>query len=230
MCLRGGLPIIKEDKKIKNWNMIKMTKKYLNSCQSEFWKEVFEKELEYASKELQGYKDILSVGCGPAIIERGLIENGFNVTGLDVSKEALEGAPDDIRTIVGSAEQMNIPDSSYDAVIYIASLQFIENYASAVEETSRVLRPDGKLVVLLLNPESEFFEQKTENPESYVNRIKRREAGGVEKVIFKEIEEVIRKYFSVQKAEYYLGIKGKQVFDTQDQKLASLYIISGVKK
>ncbi|MBN1156629.1 hypothetical protein JXA85_03375, partial [Candidatus Woesearchaeota archaeon] len=60
---------------------IKMSQ-YLKSCQTKFWKQVFEKELEYLLKELQGCKDILSVGCGPAIIEKGLQENGFNITGL----------------------------------------------------------------------------------------------------------------------------------------------------
>jgi hypothetical protein len=46
--------------------------KYLQSCKTEFWKKVFNAELEYAVQELKGTKDVLSVGCGPAIIEAGL--------------------------------------------------------------------------------------------------------------------------------------------------------------
>jgi len=60
--------------------------KYLQSCRTEFWKKVFKAELEYALQELKGAKDVLSVGCGPAIIEAGLAEHGFNVTGLYVIK------------------------------------------------------------------------------------------------------------------------------------------------
>ena len=48
--------------------------KYLQSCKSDFWKEVFEAELEYILRQLRGVKDVLSVGCGPAIIEAGLAE------------------------------------------------------------------------------------------------------------------------------------------------------------
>ena len=103
-------------------------KKYFKSCQSEFWKEIFRKETEYILMELEGYENILSVGCGPALIEQVLQENGFNVTGLDVSKEALGSAPDSIRIVVGSAEDMEFNNTSFDAAIYVASLQFINDY------------------------------------------------------------------------------------------------------
>jgi len=79
--------------------------------------------LEYTLRQLEGARDILSVGCGPAIIEAGLAERGFNVTGLDISEGALGQAPDSLRTVVGSADNMSFADSSFDAVIYIASLQ-----------------------------------------------------------------------------------------------------------
>lgn len=197
-------------------------KNYVKSCKSVFWREVFEKELDYLKSALNGYHRVLSIGCGPAIIERGLQEKGFDVTGLDISKEALEGSPDNIRTIIGSAEQMNIPDQSFDAVIYVVSLQFIDNYVSTIQETARVLRPDGKLVVMLLNPESEFFKQRTKNHDSYMNKIKHKD--------LENIEKFIRQHFLVQKIEYFLGIKDKQLFNTLDSRLAGLYIINGVKK
>ena len=98
---------------------------YLESCQSEFWKEVFEQEVNYVTRALKGCNDVLSVGCGPAIIERALQENNFNVTGLDVSEEALEGAPDSIRTVVGSAENM---DKLLIAPILAVALYLIYRY------------------------------------------------------------------------------------------------------
>lgn len=196
---------------------------YLKTCQSEFWKEVFEQEVNYITRALKGYNDVLSVGCGPAIIERALQENNFNVTGLDISEEALEGAPDSIRTVVGSAENMDkFIDSSFDAAIYVVSLQFIGDYEKALQETARVLRPEGRLLVMMLNPESEFFEEKTSQPESYVNKIKH--------PYLRQIEEDIQEYFGSIETEYYLGIKGDEIFDTHDPELASLYIIQGVKR
>jgi len=195
--------------------------KYLQSCKTEFWKKVFEAELHYILRELKGTKDILSVGCGPAIIETGLSEHGFNVTGLDISKEALGQAPDSIRAVAGSAENMDFADSSFDAAIYIASVQFIEKYKEAIKQTARVLRPGGKLLVMLLNPQSQFFKEKTANPTSYVNKIKHTDVG--------KIERTIAEHFSVQ-TEFFLGIKGQEIFESQQPNLASLYVIKGKKK
>ena len=195
--------------------------KYLQSCRTDFWKKVFKAELDYILHQLKGAKDVLSVGCGPAIIETGLAEHGFNVTGLDVSKEALDQAPDSIRTRVGSAENMDFADSCFDAVIYVVSIQFIEKYKQAVRETARVLRTGSKLLVMLLNPVSEFFKEKAGNPASYVNKIRH--------IGLKDIERTIAEYFSIQ-TEYFLGIKGAEIFQTQDPRLASLYVIKGKKK
>ena len=195
--------------------------KYLQSCKATFWKEVFIAERDYIVQEFIGAKNILSVGCGPANIETDLGEQGFNVTGLDISKEALGYAPDRVRTIVGSAENMDFPSESFDAVLYVASVQFIEKYKEAIQESARVLRAEGKLLMMLLNPESEFFKQKTKNPDSYINKIKHRN--------LMEIEAAVKKYYLV-KTEYFLGIEGTRVFPSEDSHQASLYIIKGTKK
>ncbi|MBN2313250.1 MAG: class I SAM-dependent methyltransferase [Sedimentisphaerales bacterium] len=194
---------------------------YLKSCKTEFWSNVFKAELEYILEELKGTKEVLSVGCGPAIIEAGLAEQGFNVTGLDISNEVLNQAPDSIRTVVGPAENMDFEDGSFDAVIYVASLQFIKRYQEAIRKTVDVLRPDGKLIVMLLNPVSEFFKEKLKNPGSYVNKIKH--------INLCEIEAIIAKYFIV-KTEYFLGIRERDIFETRNPKLSSLYVIKGDKK
>ena len=198
--------------------------KYLQSCKSEFWKKVFKAELDYILHQLKGIKDVLSVGCGPAIIETGLAEHGFNVTGLDISKEALDQAPDSIRTVAGSAEKMDFASLSFDAVIYVTSVQFIERYKEAIKQSARVLRSGGKLLVMLLNPESEFFKEKAKNPDSYINKIKHTD--------LREIERTIAEYFSVKsvKTEYFLGIKGTKVFQSRNSNAASLCVIKGTKK
>lgn len=194
--------------------------KYLQSCQSEFWQAVFREELNYLLNHLKGTKDILSVGCGPAIIEKSLAEHGFNITGLDVSREALGQAPDSIRTVTSPAENMALADCSFDAVIYTASLQFIEDYKKAVQETSRVLKSGGRLLAMLLNPQSEFFREKTKKPDSYINKIRHMD--------LMEIEKTIAEYFSFE-TEYILGIKGTKIFQSTDCDIASLYVIKGIK-
>ncbi|MBN1866786.1 class I SAM-dependent methyltransferase [Candidatus Sumerlaeota bacterium] len=196
-------------------------KKYMQSCKTDFWKRVFQAEMEYLVQRLEGYRDVLSVGCGPAIVESGLRERGFNVTGLDVSREALNCAPDGIRTVVARAEEMPFPESSFDAAIYVASLQFIEDLREAIERTVRVLRPKGALIVMLLNPESIFFKGKMLDPNSYVRQIRHTD--------LKEIENAIADRFDVR-TEYLLGVKGETVFDSRDRSEAVLYVVVGARK
>ena len=194
--------------------------KYLKSCKSDFWKAVFQAELDYIMHKLKGAKDVLSVGCGPAIIETNLAKHGFNITGLDISREALGQAPDNIRTVIGHAEIMEFENCSFDAAVYVVSLQFIQKYEQAIKETARVLHSSGKLLVMLLNPQSEFFKEKTKNQNSYINKIKH--------IDLKKIEIAISEFFSI-KTEYFLGIKETDIFPSRNSDLASIYIIKGTK-
>ena len=116
-------------------------KRYVETCKEVFWQNIFQIEIDYLISHLQGSRDVLSVGCGPAFIEGELGKRGFCVTGLDISAEALKCAPDSVRTIAGRAENMAFPDFSFDAIIYVASLQFIEDYRKALQRSVNVLLP-----------------------------------------------------------------------------------------
>ena len=191
---------------------------YLKSCQSAFWQAVFRAETDYLLRHITPGEEILSVGCGPAIIESALSAHGCRVTGLDVSREALDRAPDAIRTVVGRAEEMPFPADSFDAVIYVASLQFVENFAAALHGTRRVLRPRGKLLAMLLNPAAQFFQTKLLDPNSYLHHIRHMDLQAIEKAIAAD--------FSVL-SEYHLGIRGEVLFPSQDPREAALYIVRG---
>jgi ubiquinone/menaquinone biosynthesis C-methylase UbiE len=197
-----------------------IAERYLESCREVFWKKVFQVELDYLLQHLEGSRDILSIGCGPAIIESQLSKHGFKVTGLDVSQEALNCAPDQIRTVAARAEDMPFPATSFDAVIYVASLQFIEDYRKALKRSVSVLRPNGKMIVMLLNPESVFFKEKLQNPDSYVRKIRHRN--------IPEIEKAMEGSFHIR-AEYFMGVKQGELFESRNPHYAVLYIIRGKK-
>jgi ubiquinone/menaquinone biosynthesis C-methylase UbiE len=209
----SGECVVKDSKAI--------SERYLESCRNEFWQKVFQLELEYLVQHMQGCRDVLSVGCGPAIMEGGLAERGFNVTGLDVSHEALNCAPDQVRTVASRAEDMSFPESSFDAVIYVASLQFVEDYRKALEKSAAVLRPNGKILAMLLNPQSEFFKSRSRDSGSYVSKIRHTD--------LKAMEDVIAERFSAR-TEYFLGVKDHEVFESADAANAALYIILEEKR
>ena len=194
---------------------------YRQSCETEFWQNIFRAETDYLRRRLEGCQTVLSVGCGPAVIEAALGKIGFRVTGLDVTPDVLGCAPDGIRTVVAHAEDMPFPPASFDAVIFVASLQFIADWRTAVAQAARVLRDGGRLVVLMLNPASAFFQNKFLNPRSYVRKIRHLD--------LKEIENGIAALFKVQ-TEYFLGVNGTTLFDSHDPAEAALFVINGVLK
>lgn len=193
---------------------------YLRACQNPFWQQVFSAELDYLRQHLRPGDEILSVGCGPAIIESGLVEHGFAVVGLDVSPEAIACAPDSIRTVVAPAEKMPFADAAFDVVLFIVSLQFVENYRQALSEARRVLRPGGRMTALLLNPASAFFRRKQAEAGSYVRRIRHTD--------LHELESASTEGFEIQ-GEFFLGIADNQIFPSREPETAALFVIQGIK-
>ena len=144
----------------------------------------------------------------------------MNIIGLDSSKEALEEARkrSDKKFVLGDAEHLGFPDGSFDGAFTMTTLEFLEDYKKAVDEVTKVLEPRGKFVAMILNPESEYFKSHIRRPGSYFGRIKHTRP--------KEIEEYISKFFTVT-GEYFLGIRGQEIFDTHDKYLAALYVVKG---
>lgn len=197
------------------------TERFLQACQADFWQEIFRAERDLLLPYLQAGEEILSVGCGPAVIEGMLGDQGFRVTGLDRCREALDQAPLNIRTVAAPAEHLPLATAAFDAVLFIASLQFMERYEQALEEAARVLRPHGTLLVLLLNTASAFIRDKLRDPDSYVSTIRHTNVH--------EIEAVVARRYDVQ-GEYRLGVRDGVIFASDNPTEAVIYLIHGKRK
>lgn len=194
--------------------------RYRAACESTFWQAVFAAELEYLLRYLRPEDAILSVGCGPAVIEGALLDRGFSVVGLEVSAEALHGAPERLRTVVAGAEEMPFAAASFDVVIAIVSLQFIEDYQKAIANIAQVLRPGGRVIVMLLNPTSRFFRRKQSEPDSYMHKIRHTN--------LTLLERELARYFALE-GEYFLGVNGTEIFPSQNPETAALYVLRGIQ-
>ncbi len=196
-------------------------RKFIKFCESDFGKSVLEKEAEYVYQELKGTHRILDVGCGIGQFEQKLSE--LDITGLDNSKEMLEEARrrSNKTFVLGNAESLNFDNASFDAVFYVTTLEFIDDYRKAIQEAYRVTKPNGKLLVMMLNPESEYFKEHVQREDSYFRK--------VQHTNLSEIKAYIARFYRIERKEYFLGIKGQQVFDTSNKQFASLYVIVGKK-
>lgn len=103
---------------------------------------------------------VLDLCCGTGDMTAALLaerpEQGEPVTGLDFSAAMLDRARDkytgrNLRWIEGDAMHLPIPDASFDLVTAAFGFRNLSNYAEALAEIHRVLRPGGRLGILECN-------------------------------------------------------------------------------
>ena len=105
-------------------------------------------------------KKILDLGCGEGGYARELAHRGADVAGVDGSARLVRAATERARS-----EPMNIEfvhanasallgfeSGSFDLVVAAMSLMDVEDYGGAIQETSRVLRTGGELIMSITHP------------------------------------------------------------------------------
>lgn len=198
--------------------------KYLKFYNSGFGKEVLNEELEFVESRLKDCKTVLSIGCGPALLEARLhqLHPEMNITGLDISKQMINQVPKSIPVACGDAQHLGFNNNSFDAVLYVTSLEFVKNYKRALKEAHRVLGSKGKILILMLNPQSSYFKEEYKDRDSYIRK-------NIKHTNVEEIKEFISKYFFIENEEYFLGIKKGEIVASKNLGLASLYVVEGKK-
>ncbi len=183
---------------------------------TKFGKFVLKMEAEYIAREAKG--SILSIGCGTGIIEREIErKGGIKIIGIEKDEEMLDIARKRIIAIKGDATWLPFANAVFDAVIFITSLEFIQDYKKAMKEAYRVLKKDGKFIALMLNTNSKYFKER------------KRKGGYISKNLkhknIKRIEREAEKYFKLGH-EYFLCMNMKEECKNYEK---VLYVMKGRK-
>jgi ubiquinone/menaquinone biosynthesis C-methylase UbiE len=119
--------------------------------------------------ELGAGKDILEVGSGPGPGLGYLVTRARRVVGGDCSEKltrlarAHYGARVPILRLDGQA--LPFADASFDVVLLFEALYYLPDQSHLVDEARRVLRPQGRLVIVSVNPRWSDF-----NPSPFSTR------------------------------------------------------------
>lgn len=114
-----------------------------------------------AISQLKGLqsKYILDVATGTgdmAILTEKMLHPA-KITGVDISEGMLDigrkklyklGLQNKIELLQGDSETLNFPDNTFDAITVAFGVRNFQNLEKGLAEMRRVLRPEGKLVVL----------------------------------------------------------------------------------
>lgn len=99
---------------------------------------------------------LLDVGCGQGYFARLCARDGARVSGIDQSLElisiAREQAQEQESYFIGDAQKLSsIVDGEYDIAYSVLAFENIEDIRSVMEEIKKILRPKGKVVLVLLH-------------------------------------------------------------------------------
>jgi SAM-dependent methyltransferase len=114
-------------------------------------------------------KVVLDLGCGEGYGSNLLAEVSENVTGVDLSPEAIEHARTrypraNLSFLVGDCRRTRLPEHQFDLVVSFEMIEHIAEHEELLREVQRLLKPGG--VFLVSSPDKEFYSEAEgfENP------------------------------------------------------------------
>jgi SAM-dependent methyltransferase len=96
---------------------------------------------------------VADLGCGPGIMVPLIMERAEAFVGVDMAPEMIKeanakyGDLPNVSFQVGNVEELDLPDESFDQVICMGVIEYLEAPRKALAEIGRILRPGGVAVV-----------------------------------------------------------------------------------
>jgi SAM-dependent methyltransferase len=119
--------------------------------------------LGYFPREHVEGRPVLEIGLGYGTLTEALARMGAEYHGLDIAAGPVEMARHRLAGVLGarpeqvqqgSALELPFPDASFDLVASIGCLHHTGDLFGAIQEVRRVLRPGGRLVLMVYNRRS----------------------------------------------------------------------------
>lgn len=145
-----------ETKRSTSWGGVANWYKGMVEAEGSFQQEVILPNL-LRLMDLKKGQSVLDIACGNGFFGNAFYELGATVTGTDVSPELIElarkNSPKPITfKVTPAAEQKMITNGSIDKVTIIEAIQNIEQAEQTLVEVARVLKPGGKVYIVMNHP------------------------------------------------------------------------------
>lgn len=147
--------------------------------------------------EIKRGETVLDLACGQGFFSVEFAKAGAEVLGVDISKELVALANKNIGALaldqrrgiafkVSSADKLDFIDSgSIDKIAIILAIQNMENVQMAFKECARVLKPAGRLFMVMTHP---AFRVPKESSWGYDSSTSSGQAGGI---IYRRIDRYL---------------------------------------
>jgi len=182
-------------------------------------------------------KKVLEIGCG---MGRDLIQfamNGAIVTGIDISPNSIRLAEENFKLnnlkttlLIMDAEDLKFPGESFDMVYSYGVLHHTVNTQKGIDEIFRVLKPNGKAIVMLYNKYS-LIRLTHPNINKYEGRNKdEKEYCPIVKVFStNEARKMFSNFSSIKITKKFVGRLESYLPDFIKERIGWHIIIEGIK-
>ena len=97
-------------------------------------------------------KKILDVGCGIGILDKYLGERGHQITGIDILEDSIKIAQKyfsnkNVKYICGDVLEMKPLKDSFDLILFLETIEHVENPTAFLKRFRELLKPNGELIV-----------------------------------------------------------------------------------
>lgn len=191
---------------------------FVQFCESEFGTAIMDREAAYVNEHVSPDDRILDVGCGIGSLEERF--PGYDIVGLDRSGAMVRTARERVSApfVRGDASELPIATGAIDAVVFVATLEFLPELDAALSEAVRVLDSGGTFVALVLNTRSEYVQSNLEREGSYFQRMVHRDSEDLAATLLDVVDGT---------QEYLLGIEDDTVVERSDPATAAITAIVG---
>jgi len=95
---------------------------------------------------------ILDVGCGVGQFSYSIAKRAKKVVGVDILASSIEIAKEfsskpNVEFIEGDLFKLHFPDNSFDCILFLETIEHVDNPVMFIREFHRLLKKDGHLVI-----------------------------------------------------------------------------------
>lgn len=106
------------------------------------------------------FRAIVGVEPSSSMRKMALKKFAYAITEVDKVKEKIYDSDKFLAIIPGDAKELPFDEEIFDRVVFFTSLEFIDDPDKAIKEALRVLKPGGRVVIVVLNGESPWMRQR----------------------------------------------------------------------
>ena len=106
---------------------------------------------------VQRGESLLDIACGPGLLLECAVKRGVRPSGIDLSAVAVRRARErlpDLPIHEANAEKLPFEDAAFDCITCLGSLERMLHREKALAEMRRVLKPGGRLCLMVRNARS----------------------------------------------------------------------------